>query len=743
MVVSEKVYELCELVNSGEELTTKKLNEIGLNSNKITEYINKGIINRISRGKYELLNDNLVNYMPNIYRELIELMNKNELGKFSKLLLVANSNNKEINRVYVYLASLIYPISSELRDVLEQYKNEGFYIEQESYTSDYINYVIYLLFAKKFTPLINFVEKSVENEEDKLLLLLLNKVQKKYWTSIKILNLLAFEKNYEEIVRLLEKEQEILELPKFKLKVQMLAKKYLELDKCIVIPKKKKEDSDSLYSAIMNNDFEKALSFCNKKDDEDIIYDIVHDIYVISKRRTFNAFIEDIEKSGSIIEIVNKIDEFLIPYGKERYSSLLLDTIKIDLHYNKYNYKKYSRSKSLVNDLINNKFIYQTNYYIKEFYYELSKGNISNAQSYLNILNNGKFLGYFCPICELLENVLLYTTRLYNNEEVGVINFSIMNNDCSIVDEEYNELNADEEDEYIEEDESVEEEKEYVPVNKQEEIYNQSDINYILNQIDRVRNSKEIKVLKKIKGNRLNVLEEKVSESEDTSYIKVGERYILVYTPDKNNDIDCKSLIIEGEKIYREQKYKDALLIYKKVLWTGKAKAYTYAKIGLCHLKLNNIKACIDYLNVATELSRYTGKNYDFSLLIEKLTNRKTEIDEDNKVYVKFNEYDFDEDKYHGITCIPNIIENINNGMSIEESIMIYNLNEEQTLVALLVLAIENYKHNEFELGDALYKKVEKHNNKTKKVIKLMEEIQRNKKFYMYREDNQYKKIKA
>jgi len=722
MVDSEKVRELF-YISSSEELTTKKLNEIGLNSNRINEYINNGIINRVSRGKYEILKNNLLNYIPNIYKELIELMNQSELGKFSSLLSLAFSNNKDINRVYLYLANLIYPISSELRDMLEQYMKDGLDIKEETDTSDYVNYIIDLILSKKYTYLINCVEKDIENDEDKLLLLLLEKIQKRYIIPTKRINALIYEKKYGEIVKLLDEEEKVIDLSYFKKILYVLSCKYIEIENVKDIPQKTSEISDDIISATKNNDFEKILSLSNQLDDiklikhKKLINRVAYDLYKITKKITFKDVIEEVEKGNSLIDIFNKIDYFLSCYDKQKYNSILIDTIKIDLFYNQRSYKKYSYSNALVNELINNVFKYDMNYYIKSFYYELSKGHIDIAQTYLDIIDNGKYLGYECPIYDLFEQALFYTKKLYNHEEIDIIKLS-----------DTSEINSNDS-----EDEEFNNQEEIV----RDEVVNTIDSTYLDAQIEKVRELKGIVPLKKINGDRLSLLRKKIKGSDDLLYLKIRDRYTLIYAPNKRIRDNYVEYINKGEELYKESKYEEAVVEYKKVLWSGSAKAYTYARIGLCYLKMSHINKCLEYLKIATELSRIEGKNFDFSVLIAQLTNSGMVDEEDTKFYVKFNENDFYEDKYYGISCMSNIIDNIRNGMSIEESFILYNLDEEQSLVALLVLAKEYYKVGEFELGDTLYKKVEKHNNKSRKVIKIMNEIQRNKKFYMYREDNQ------
>ena len=63
--------------------------------------------------------------------------------------------------------------------------------------------------------------------------------------------------------------------------------------------------------------------------------------------------------------------------------------------------------------------------------------------------------------------------------------------------------------------------------------------------------------------------------------------------------------------------------------------------------------------------------------------------------------------------------------------------------LSLLLIARKYYADGIYETGDSYFKKLEKSDNKSKKVINKMEEVRRNKKFYVHRKSNETQTIKS
>lgn len=78
--------------------------------------------------------------------------------------------------------------------------------------------------------------------------------------------------------------------------------------------------------------------------------------------------------------------------------------------------------------------------------------------------------------------------------------------------------------------------------------------------------------------------------------------------------------------------------------------------------------------------------------------------------------------------------------ISFEEARQRYNLTEEQILLIKLIYARNYYIEEMYLLGDCLLKEVEGSKNKTSKVIKLLNEIRTNKKFYKNRRETYAKR---
>lgn len=262
-----------------------------------------------------------------------------------------------------------------------------------------------------------------------------------------------------------------------------------------------------------------------------------------------------------------------------------------------------------------------------------------------------------------------------------------------------------------------------------------------------LRENHGITILKPMPKEKRDMFINIIETTEDISYKEIGvsepRRLVLIYAPNKNKFIYHNPIIKEADKLYREYSFKKALEKYRIILESGKPSAYIFAKIGLCCLKISSKKNAIDFLTIATEMSQEFGDGFDFTDLICKLN--KKELDENNEVKkrVKMNEKEFesDIDSFYGIEDIEKIAELVRNGMTIEEIADRFELTSEQISIVKLIFARECYITGNFELGDFYLKKVEQSKNKTNFVKKMMEDIIKNKKFYMHRDLSNHKTL--
>ena len=165
-----------------------------------------------------------------------------------------------------------------------------------------------------------------------------------------------------------------------------------------------------------------------------------------------------------------------------------------------------------------------------------------------------------------------------------------------------------------------------------------------------------------------------------------------------------------------------------------------YAKIGLCYLKTGMISKAEDYLMVANYKN---GENKKFELnesskyfeeRVKRMNVEKynTNMIQEEEIHANKLEYDnFDE--------IMGYISQYNS--SIESAGIEFDLSSEERDTIKLIFAREFYKQGDIEKGNYYLNAVEQSPNKTKKIVKLYDEIRKNSRFYQYRDDNHTKKL--
>ena len=726
MVLDDKIEKIYDLVNSGEELTTKKLNEIGLNSNKIKEYVDSKIIVRISRGIY-MLNDLNI-----LYTRLYEAINKDNIYEISYYFeQIYNIDNSVINKYLLYLMNDLYKLSDSLIKCTKELDLDNMRLTDDDKLSRTYNNIIYHSLCKKDNKSLYIANTYITQKriQDEVMCLLIEKRWKKMRYQISTINLLVRQKKYNEVIAFLNS---INELNRLEQNILEVCKKYIEISNTKKIPSIKNIEISNLTEAIEANDFKKAHRLCvdyNNKNfilkENSAILIILEDILkLISKINSigYNEVLENIKNNNdNLFEIVSIIDKYLDSIGKSKYSSIVLDNLKLDLLNND---NKYTFFRKICNGLENDNYVYYLDYYVKQFYIELGHNNMNKASTYLDIIYNGIELGYECPIINLLEDTINYTKKFFSREKIEF------------------ESNK----EYYLENKNNLNEKSDIDNADNNEIISNEDIKYINAKFDKVRDSKRFIHIKKINEERKKLLKIMVINSLDISYLDTTKSLTLWYTPYKNKRVNTRDLKIKGEQLYRNNNLKEALSVFQELVEHGQFSSYTMARLGLICLNLNYINWSIEYLTFATELSEKFNNDFDFTALLSKLTKKDNEINE-VKYKVEFNYSEFTNDNnYDDIDNIDEISTMVSKGNSIKEVCESFNMNDEQICLVYLFYVREYYMNGDYEIGDKILKYVEQSQNKTEKVISLMNDIRKNKKFYLYRENNEFrliKKIKA
>ena len=276
-------------------------------------------------------------------------------------------------------------------------------------------------------------------------------------------------------------------------------------------------------------------------------------------------------------------------------------------------------------------------------------------------------------------------------------------------------------------------------------------------------NNGGIILLKAIDDDRLNRILSLVSNYEDIIAFVIGEgknrQIVLRYKLGGSEKLDIKQLTELGHELYLKQKYNECNQLYLKLLreLIDEPKSYVYFRLGLINMKLKNKQLAIDYFTVASfvakkELASNKLSSNEIDKIskmalgsLELLLKLKGEIPSYDKPKVKMKEEDFnyyDVSQFYGIDNFDEINTFImSSGLDVESACIQLGMSSEQIDIVKLIYAREFYLGGLFQHGDIFLNSVEKSKNKTKYVIKLLNDIRKNRRFYQNREGREPKKL--
>lgn len=188
-----------------------------------------------------------------------------------------------------------------------------------------------------------------------------------------------------------------------------------------------------------------------------------------------------------------------------------------------------------------------------------------------------------------------------------------------------------------------------------------------------------------------------------------------------------------GNKAYQRGDYIACVKAYRQLLQYGNPKPFVYARLGLAYMKLFKLELAIDYLIVASELSKTTESSFDFTDLIGRLKEQlKINNVKPNMNTPKRKIEDTKQMDYSNIS-MEQVFNLLDSGMTVDEVCFHMQLNEEQKGYIILILAKTSYLSDNDTMGNYYLKQFEKHKQKTNTTQSLFEEIIRNKRFYKNR----------
>lgn len=456
---------------------------------------------------------------------------------------------------------------------------------------------------------------------------------------------------------------------------------------------------------------------------------------------------------------------YLNGINKSEYEFLIIDLIKISLIEQDV---AFSKPMIALNYISRENFTFDISEYIQKFYETLAQDKFTEARIYLDIISKSNKLGQNCVLTDGLEQVLNTTEKMLNykrnNETLDRVDASIKN----VEHEPVNFASAQQQvieppaqypisdtpiyiDEKIVDTPSEEtiEASEVIETTKKTEISKPTSVDcddseFINGKLCELY-EKGIVLLKPMNSNRRKGIHNIVKNIPDVVSFSIGSdsnrQIVLRFKPFMDEYLDFSATAKEGNNAYNNGQYDDCIESYRKLLEFGEPKAWVYAKLGLAYMKKFDKDTAIDYLTIATALSKEEQTDFDFTELIVSLKGLINPEDKKPKIKMTTDDFENDTKNYYGIENINELAELISSGINIDDACAILGLTDEQKAIATLVLARESYAQENYTMGDKYLKKVEKSKNKTKFVTSLFEEVRKNKRFYRNRVDENHKPL--
>lgn len=250
-------------------------------------------------------------------------------------------------------------------------------------------------------------------------------------------------------------------------------------------------------------------------------------------------------------------------------------------------------------------------------------------------------------------------------------------------------------------------------------------------------NGEHATLLSRMKPERINGIKAIVKRYGDMRVFCIGEgikkQCVLTYKPKIEERVDFKQVIHKGNVAYKKGQYDECISHYAKLIYFGYTKGFVYAKMGLSYLKKGDLFRAIPYLTIANEQNKKENSAHNFEELLAKLKGIEYKPDPDDKVYfnMALEEFEIGNDDNYGIENFEEIADFIiESGVDVESACLQLLMNSEKVNKIRLLFAREYYSSGNFEKGDQFLKEVEKSQNKTEEVIRILEEIRKNKRFY-------------
>lgn len=738
---------------------------------------------------------------------LRSIRNKNYKKAFEYFEHFYNTDNKFYNadnNFYLYLLSMITELPEKFKDYARLLIFEDFKVnpKDKRYKNIYIQNKIRLsVLSQKFILAVKQLNETIKEKgklsiQDIVIKILLTQaIQVQIKNKNKILELLK-KQNYEGLVEFLAGIERNHNLSICDMYIMKLSKTLVDLNKSSNVPQKIVDSTDNLFEAIDGKNYELALEIStfnmhNQNINSNLENDAIHilleninekvkelkqgqienhnlkeDLPKISSNEEKNvasmSTFEDIIRSLTNNDLDNSfiaLRNYLGSIDKREYEFLIIDLIKISLLENDI---AFTKPMVVLTYISRNDFEFNISEYIQNFYICLSQNHFDQARIYLDIISKSNNLGQECVLTDGLKQILDSTekkvTHIKDSSVLNRVEQSVIPKTNTPVqaafesqEKSLQDLNIDKEHNLNQINIDPEVSKSHLKVNstndKVDNSINYDDTNFINQKLD-ILYEKGIVLLKPMNDDRIKGIHEIVKNIPDVISFTISsnnfKQVVLRYRQQLPYEYrDLKKLLKDGKEAYKAKDYNLCISLYREILGVGNPNSFVYAKLGLAYMKKFDTATAIDYLTIATELSKQEDYKYkvDFTDLIASLKGVISEEDRKPQFKMTISDFKNDVEEYYGINNIDKIAEQVSLGYSVNEACQIVGVDSDQVGIVTLIFARECYLKGNYLLGDKYIKQVEKMKNKSTFIISLLDEIRRNKKFYKNRVSENHKAL--
>ena len=688
MINEENLNKLYNGIIENNTLTTKQLKEYGLNSKDLKKLIEKGKINRVKIGIYNIISvDELFFYGKKLLKNkeyeqatkcfekcfeidkthkgtcfqlfLRSIQNENYEKAFELYDILAQTKNEFYNidlNYYLYLLNIITKIPEKYKEYVKHLKFEDIKVlyEDKRYNDKKTeNKIRYEIMQKKLAYAMKLLNKICNEQitlQNKIEKILLTQAIAKEKINKDIINHWIKENDYNNIINYLSNKKEKINLSLSEKYILKLINIHIKIQEKKSIPEKIDLKIENIFDAIDTNNFEEALKQSEKFNKKRNIPNEENGIYLLLNKicTTINE-LSNIEKNEPTSEINKQKKEQEKTNTKEivvTFTTIITYLMQNNIDKAFDNLKKYLESI--------NKTDYET-LIINLIKISLLEKDIAFTKPMLTLALINKGTYKFDVSKYIQEFYINISKNKYEEAKIylDIISKSKKEEQYIPVENLYQILETLEKNNKIPntntqpKEKKLIIEKEIIEENKEQEEDNAKEKKFVAKEYEKLLKNQDIILLKPMENTRIEKILKEVQKYDDITTFTIGEKekqIVLKYKNKTQEPLDTKKLFEEGNEAYRNGKYNDCITIYKKLLeYFDTPNEFVYSKLGLAYMKIWNIKLAIKYLTIVTELSKQGTKKFDFTELILSLKGEISPIDKKPKFKEQENNFNYND----------------------------------------------------------------------------------------------------